>query len=162
MIHIFYHNKKLGNQTKNRMYVCVCSVTRSCLTLCDPMDCSPPASSVHEILQARILEWVAISSSRRSSRPRDRTCVSCIGRWVLYHWATLEAPLYKSLMGKYYFLNHKNTQIKIILFVSDEKNWETGEFSLSELWLSEAGIRSAGMGEGWVGSSISSKTSTEK
>ena len=42
-------------------------------TLCDPMDCSLPGSFVHRILQARILEWVAISSSRRSSRPRDRT-----------------------------------------------------------------------------------------
>ena len=50
-------------------------VTQSCLTLCDPMDCSPPGSSVHGILQARILEWVAISSSRGSSQPsRDRTC----------------------------------------------------------------------------------------
>ena len=44
-----------------------------CLTLRDPMDCSLPGSSVHEILQARILEWVAISSSREASRPRDRT-----------------------------------------------------------------------------------------
>ena len=52
------------------------------------MDCSPPGSSAHGILQARILEWVAISSSRGSSRPRDQTCVSCIGRRVLYHWAT--------------------------------------------------------------------------
>ena len=42
-----------------------------CLTLCDPMDCSPPDSSVHGILQARILKWVAISSSRVSSQPRD-------------------------------------------------------------------------------------------
>ena len=42
-----------------------------CLTLCDPMDCSPPGSSVHGILQARIQEWVAIYSSRRSSQPRD-------------------------------------------------------------------------------------------
>ena len=42
-----------------------------CLTLCDPMDCSPPGSSVQGILQARILEWVAISSSRVSSQPRD-------------------------------------------------------------------------------------------
>ena len=59
-----------------------------CLTLCDPVDCSPPGSSIHGILQARILEWVAISFSRGSSRPRDRThvsCVSCIGRQVLYH-----------------------------------------------------------------------------
>ena len=50
--------------------------TQSCLTLCDPVDCSPPGSSVHGILQARILEWVAISFSRGSSRPRDRTQVS--------------------------------------------------------------------------------------
>ena len=48
-----------------------------CPTLCDPMDCSPPGSSVHEIFQARILEWVAISFSRGSSQPRDQTRVSC-------------------------------------------------------------------------------------
>ena len=53
-------------------------VAQSCLTLCDPVDCSPPGSSVHGILQARILEWVAISSSRGFSRPRDRTQVSRI------------------------------------------------------------------------------------
>ena len=66
----------------------VCSVAQSCTTPCDPMDCSPPGSSIHGILQSRILEGVVISSSRRSSQPRDRThisCVSCIGRWVLYH-----------------------------------------------------------------------------
>ena len=58
------------------MCVCVCVcvlVTQSCLTLCDPVDCSPPGSSVHGILQARILEWVAISSSMGSSQPRDQT-----------------------------------------------------------------------------------------
>ena len=68
---------------------------QSCLTLCDPMGCSTPGSSVHEIFQARILEQVAISYSRRSSQPRDQThviCVLCIGRWILYHWATWEAP----------------------------------------------------------------------
>ena len=53
-------------------------VAQSRLTLCDPTDCSPPGSSVHGILQARILEWVAIPFSRASSRPRDRTRVSCI------------------------------------------------------------------------------------
>ena len=55
--------------------------------LCDPMDCNPPGSSVHGIVQARLLEWVAISFSRGSSQPRDQTCVSCvscIGRWILY------------------------------------------------------------------------------
>ena len=58
------------------------------LTLCNLMDCSPPGSSVHGILQARILEWVAMPSSRGSAQTRDRTClsyVSCIDRWVLYH-----------------------------------------------------------------------------
>ena len=56
-------------------------VTQSRLTLCDTLDCNPPGSSVHGIFQARILEWVAISSSRGSSQPRDQTCgsrVSCI------------------------------------------------------------------------------------
>ena len=65
-----------------------------CLTLCHPMDCSPLGSSVHGSLQARLLEWVAISSSRGSSRPRDWNCVSyvsCISRQILYHWATWEA-----------------------------------------------------------------------
>ena len=53
-------------------------VTQSCLTLCDLMDCIPPGSSVHGILQVRIPEWVAIPFSKRSSRLRDRTQVSCI------------------------------------------------------------------------------------
>ena len=67
--------------------VCAKSL-QSCPTLCDPMDCSLPGSSVHGILQARILEWVAMPSLRGSSRPRDQTHVSdvsCIGRRVLYH-----------------------------------------------------------------------------
>ena len=58
---------------------------QSYLTVCNPMDCSPPGSSVHGILQARRLEWVAMPFSRVSSRPRDGTCVSCIGKWILYH-----------------------------------------------------------------------------
>ena len=61
---------------------------QSCPILCDFMDCITPGSSVHGIFQARILEWVAISSSRGSSQPRDRTqvsCVSCIaGKFVTY------------------------------------------------------------------------------
>ena len=63
--------------------------------LCVPVDCSLQGSSVHGILQARILEWVAMPSSRGSFRPRDRTHVSsgpCIGRWVLYHWRCLGSP----------------------------------------------------------------------
>ena len=68
---------------------------QSCPTLCNPMDCGPPGSSVHGILQARILEWVAISSSRGSSWPKDQThiyYISCIGRQVLYHYCHLESP----------------------------------------------------------------------
>ena len=61
-----------------------CVLSQSCPTLWDPMDCSPPGSSVHRILQARILEWAATPSSRGSSWLRDRTCVSCIGRQFLY------------------------------------------------------------------------------
>ena len=65
-------------------------VAQSHPTLCDPMDCSPPGSSVHGILQARILEWVAISSSRGSSQPRDGTWVSCTaGRHPLRHQGSL-------------------------------------------------------------------------
>ena len=74
-------------------FVCVCSVAQLCPTLCDPM--SPPGSSVQGIFQARILEWVAVSYSRGSSWPRDRTwvfCVSCTGRWILCHCAIWEAP----------------------------------------------------------------------
>ena len=56
----------------------LCLVAQSRLTLCDPMDCSPPGSSVHGIFQARIQEQVAISFSRRSSRPRNQTHISCI------------------------------------------------------------------------------------
>ena len=62
---------------------------QSCPTLCDPINCSLPSSCVHGIFQARILEWVAIFSSRGSFWPRDQTCVSCIffiGRRTLYHW----------------------------------------------------------------------------
>ena len=61
---------------------CYCLGSKSCPTLCDPMNCSPPGSSVHGILQARILEWVAISFSRGSSQPRDWTHVSCTGRQI--------------------------------------------------------------------------------
>ena len=64
---------------------------QSCLTLCDPVDCSPPGSSVHGILQARILEWVAISFSRVSSQPMDQTQVSHIAARCFNLWATREA-----------------------------------------------------------------------
>ena len=66
-------------------------VSQSCPTLCDPMDCSLPGSSIHGIVQASVLEWVAISFSRGSSRPRDWIQVSCIAGRCFTIWATREA-----------------------------------------------------------------------
>ena len=66
-------------------YLLCCLVAKSCPNLCNPW------TVAHQAPQARILAWVAISSSRGSSPPRDQIHISCIGRWVLYHWATWEA-----------------------------------------------------------------------
>ena len=103
------HLKKTGVATELGATYCLCSVAQSCPALCNPFDCSLPDSSVHGIFQARILEWVAISSSRASSQPRDQTlvsCVSCIGRWMLYHCATWEVQnIAYSII--YLFINHK-------------------------------------------------------
>ena len=65
-----------------------CSFTQSCLRLCDPVDGSPPGSSVHGISQARILEWVVISSSGGSYGPRDQACISCIAGGFSSHQRT--------------------------------------------------------------------------
>ena len=66
-------------------YPVLCLVTQSCQTLCDPMDCSPPGSSVFGVLQARILEWVVIPFSKGSPQPRDGTQVSCMASRYFYH-----------------------------------------------------------------------------
>ena len=102
-----------------------------CLILCDPMDCSLVGSSAHGIVQARILEWVAMSFSRGSSQPRDRTCVSCvscIGGWVLYHCTTTVEPPHNCLAIieldewtnyelLYYFLKNHEQMVDIYLFI---------------------------------------------
>ena len=82
----------LGRKALTNLEVKWSEVTQSCPTLCDPMD-SLPGSSVHGILQARILEWVAISFSRGPSWPRDRTQVSCIAGRCFTIWATREAKI---------------------------------------------------------------------
>ena len=69
--------KEPDNQHRLK-YTCGCSVTKSCPTNGDPMDCSQTGSSGHEISQARMLEWVVISVSRATTQPRDRTWVSCL------------------------------------------------------------------------------------
>ena len=88
----FRQSKPLGQSKPFGMWIVgLCVRAKSlqlCPTLCNPMDCSPPGSSVHGILQARILEWVAMPSSRGYSQPRDQTRVSCIsytGMWIPYH-----------------------------------------------------------------------------
>ena len=79
-------------------------VTQSCLTLCNSIDYSPPGSSVHGVLQARILEWVAISFSRGSSQPRDRTWVSYIAGRFFTIWATGDTFVYSSSNLRYRIL----------------------------------------------------------
>ena len=74
--------------------LCVCMCVLSHVRLCGPVDCSPPGSSVRGIFQAKILEWVAISSSRGSSQPRTKPTphvIFCIGKQILYHCTTWEA-----------------------------------------------------------------------
>ena len=79
-----------GHTKQVCMHTCVCVLSRfSCVRLCDPMGYGSPGSSVHRILQARILEWVAMSSSRGSSPSRDQTCVSL----CLLHWQACSLPL---------------------------------------------------------------------
>ena len=106
------------SQKPGAFSVCVC--TQLCPTLCNPMDYSSSGSSVHGSLQARILEWVAVSSSRRHSQPRDRTCIYC-----LLHWQTDSLPL-----------SHLGTPIRIEVLLkclvsgilySLKKSWNTPE-----------------------------------
>ena len=96
---------------KYMVYVCAYMlVAQSCLTLCDPMDCSLPGSSVHGILQTRLLQWVFIPFSRGSFRPRDWTWVSYIVGRFFTVWATRETlyththththPIVKLLLGR--------------------------------------------------------------
>ena len=87
-----------------------------CLTLCDPIDGSPPGSSVHGTLQARTLEWVAISFSRRSFRPRDWTHV------CLLHWQASSLPL--SHQGKKWLLLW--TQLNVSYFTTNSYHYWAG------------------------------------
>ena len=88
-----------------------CWVTKLRPTLCGPMACSPPGSSVHGISQARTLEWVAISFFRQSSQPRIKPVSSGSAGRFFYHWATREAPNFSHALilqnwSKFYILSH--------------------------------------------------------
>ena len=119
-------------------------VTPSCLTLCDSVGCSPPGSSVHGILQARILEWVAMSSSRGSSQPRDQTFISCI---YLHRQAgsfTTRAPWEAPTgMGSHFLLqgtlptqglNPGLPQWRQILYLGTQKSTENDSQSQWTFW----------------------------
>ena len=100
---------------------------QSCPTLYDPLDCSPPGSSVHEMPQARIPEGVAISFSRESSWPTDQThvsCVSCIGRWILYHYHHLGSPWYSLVtFTMVTFTKHSSASLSLS---GEGRWWEPG------------------------------------
>ena len=99
-------------------------VTQSCPTLCDPMDCSLPRSSVHGIFQARILEWGAISFSRRSSPPRDPTQVSHTVDTHFTIWATREVNVTYVESKTWYtqiYIQNRLTNIETKLLVTKEE-----------------------------------------
>ena len=95
----------------------VSEVAQSCPTLCDPIDCSLPGSSVHGIFQAIVLEWIAISFSRGSSWPRDWTWVSCIvdRRFT---------PPGKLKKQKYYYFQVLELQLGIIKINCNSRTWK--------------------------------------
>ena len=98
----------------------VVKVTQSCPTLCNPMDCSPPGSSVYGIFQARILEWITLPCSRRSPWTRNETWVSCIAGRFFTIWATREA-LSKVIIDYNYDLSFAIHQIVTKLSFLDFK-----------------------------------------
>ena len=107
--------------------------------LCNPMDCSPPGFSVHGVFQARILEWVAISFSRRSSRPRDWTWFSCIGKPKLIQIETKKKKkpflkdMYSALRFRSLFKRKKDRKVNQIacittIRISTQGQWDKSPF----------------------------------
>ena len=105
--------------------ICCCLATKLCPSLCHPMDYSPLGSSVHGVFQARIWEWVDIFFSRFAWL-RDQTCVSCIGRWILYCWGTWEAPQnvqHNSYFHAVFTLHHPTLEWSEITSNKKQKSW---------------------------------------
>ena len=105
----------------------------TCLNLFDPMDCNPPGSSVHGILQARILEWVAIPFSRGSSQPRDWTQVSCIAGRFFTVWAAWK-PFEPQPHVKQYMARNKSVILPALSSNSSHKVKQTLNGSLQAKW----------------------------
>ena len=108
-------------------------VFQSCPTLCDPKDCSLPGSSVHAILQAKILEWIVIPFSRGSSWPRDQTQVSWIAGRFFAIWATREAH---NSQKKYNLCHNPNIQIKKTTYPYNNFDLYSFSYILCNLFLS--------------------------
>ena len=107
--------EELGKKKKSE-------VAQSCLTLCSPMNCSLPGSSVHGVFQARTLEWVVMPSSRESSQPRGRTQVSCIAGRLFTIWATREVPPVLNGCGKEWMVLQRDVTV---LRFSRNWNWRS-------------------------------------
>ena len=116
---------------------CVLSL-QLCLNLCNSMDYSPPGSSAHGIIQAGILKWVAISFSRGSSWPRDRTQVSHIADKSFTDWASRQAPLIHGLCHKFSMIKpsppHHGPIFCSFCFVLDWQNLPETWVSFRETW----------------------------
>ena len=95
---------------------CESEVAQSCLTLCDPMDCSQPGSFLHGVFQARILEWVATAFSRGSSQPRDWTWVLCTAGRIFTIWTTKEAEEI-FIVFEWYFTEYTVLDCQVFFFL---------------------------------------------
>ena len=114
--------------------VCVLSHFRR-VWLCNPMDCSPPGSSVCGILQARTLEWVAMPFFKGSSQPRDWTlvsCVSCVSRQILYHGTSREAYLHQ-IARCFALLSFVRIYHSFFTDLSEEGWFPVGEWIINEV-----------------------------
>ena len=124
------------------IYMCVLS-RFCCVWLSDTVDCSPPGSSVHGILQARILEWDAIPSSRESSPPRERTCISCIsciGRQILLPLSYLGNPfIYKPIHNFFFIVVKINVLFE---FWEGSFQWQT-ENKVERVWMKAGRMRTS-------------------
>ena len=105
---------------------CACVLRQSCLILCDPRDGSPPGSSVHGIILARILEWIAISSSSGSSQLRIKSAfpVTPALRWIPYHWVIRGSPKIVLINNKWLSSQTASVTIHVwhpVIFLKDNK-----------------------------------------
>ena len=114
--------------------MCLCLVSQSCLTLCDPTVCSPLGSSVHGILQSRILEWVAIHFSRGSSQPREWTQVSLIAGRFFTVWVTREILITIYLVYMWIPYHRAAPGLPHLLLWSQEHKWAPKSAHLHSLF----------------------------